>query len=55
MVIHKAAFTSSTTTTAGVPIVDIYNSINAYPAYEGMQKSMCFNCHSDISSRHYYL
>ena len=35
-------------------LVDIYQT-PANPAYEGKQKSMCFNYHSDIPSRHYYL
>jgi len=53
-VIHIAASITSTTTTTGVPIPDVYQPIKAKPAYEGKQRMPCANCKSDVPARHYY-
>ena len=52
---HKALSTSDTSTTTGVPISEVYKVIPALKSYEGKQKYVCFNCQSDLPTRHYYL
>jgi hypothetical protein len=52
---HKATSTASTQTTAGIPIAEPYKLIPAIKMYEGKQRNACFNCSSDLPTRHYYL
>jgi len=52
---HKVLSTSDTSTTTGVPISEVYKVIPALKSSEGKQKYVCFNCQSNLPTRHYYL
>ena len=53
--IHKAVSTTSTVNSAGMPITESYQAIPALKIYERKQRNACFNCRSDLPTRHYYL
>ena len=48
---HKAVSTTSTVTTTGIPIADLYQPIPALKIYEGKQRNACFNYRSDVPTR----
>jgi len=52
---HKAIDTNATETTNSVSISDEYKIIPGLKQFEGHQRYPCFNCKSDVPSRHYYL
>ena len=52
---HKAIDTNATETINGVLISEKYKIIPVLKQFECRQRYPCFNCKSDVPSRHYYL